>query len=137
MLGGKQMGKNTEAMLIIRGLREMIILGNKMGSDSRSFYGTPGLGDLIATASSTESRNYNCGLQISQGKSLEEIMAAKGDVIEGIRSLRIAAHIVKSLRLSAPIIALIHKVIFEGKDIETSVFDLMRYPMTADIDYLK
>ncbi|MEL6123462.1 MAG: NAD(P)H-dependent glycerol-3-phosphate dehydrogenase, partial [Bacteroidota bacterium] len=137
MLGGKRMGKNTEAMLIIRGLREMILLGEVMGSNSRSFYGTPGLGDLIATATSTDSRNYSCGRQIAEGRTVQEIMESSQEVIEGIRSVRIANHLIKSLRLRAPIISMIYAVLFENKGIEESVFDLMKYPLISDVDFMK
>ncbi len=137
MLGGKQLGKNIEAMLIIRGLREMILLGEVLGSDSRSFYGTPGLGDLIATATSADSRNYSCGLRLAQGEELKDILPKNEDVIEGLRSMRIATHLIKTLKLRAPVIPMINRVVYEGKDIESSIYDLMKYPLSADVDYIQ
>ena len=74
LLGGSSLGKNSEAMLIVRGLREMILLGDLMGSSTRGFFGTAGIGDLIATATSEKSRNYSCGVRIARGEHIEDIL---------------------------------------------------------------
>ena len=74
VLGGRNLGKNLEAMLIVRGLREMVLLGDLMGSSTRGFFGTAGIGDLIATATSDKSRNYRCGWRIAQGDKITEIL---------------------------------------------------------------
>lgn len=136
VLHGKRLGRNTEAMLIVRGLREMMIIGEALGSDSKSFYGTSGLGDLIATATSPESRNFHCGTQIAAGKTIKEIMETSSEVIEGIRTASIVNQVVRQLRLRAPIMRAIHDVLFENKNIEESIFELMKYPLVHDVDFI-
>lgn len=136
LLGGKNLGKNSEAMLIVRGLREMILLGDLMGSSSRGFFGTAGIGDLIATATSDKSRNYSCGRRIAHGEKIQDILAHADEVIEGIRTLQIAYFLVTKFKIHAPIISTIHKIIFDDKNIESSIFDLMKYPLASDVDFV-
>jgi len=136
ILNGRKLGRNTEAMLIVRGLREMMIIGEALGSDSKSFYGTSGLGDLIATATSRDSRNFNCGLRIANGESIDDILESSSDVVEGIRTAGIANQIVKQLKLRAPIMRSIHDVLFKNKNIEDSILELMKYPLVHDVDFI-
>jgi len=81
ILGGMGMGKNIQAMLITRGLTEMIRYGTAMGTASRPFLGTAGVGDLIATATSKDSRNYTFGYRIGQGETPADIFASMPDII--------------------------------------------------------
>lgn len=136
VVGGRQLGKNCEAMLITRGLREMIHIGEAMGSNRKAFLGTAGIGDLIATATSDKSRNYSCGLRIAQGEKIDDILDSMEEVAEGVRSLKIAYYVIKKYRIHAPIIMAIHDIIFEGTDIEQSVYNLMKYPLAADVDFV-
>ena len=136
MLGGSNLGKNSEAMLIVRGLREMVLLGDLMGSSTRGFFGTAGIGDLIATATSEKSRNYNCGKRIAQGEKIEDILANAEEVIEGVRSLHIAHYLVDKFKIHAPIITMIYRIIFEERNIASSIYDLMKYPLASDVDFV-
>ena len=136
ILGGRNLGKNSEAMLIVRGLREMVLLGELMGSDSKGFFGTAGIGDLIATATSDKSRNYNCGLRIARGENIDDILKSSEEVIEGVRTLQIAYFLVSKFKIHAPIISTIHRIIFDQRDIRSSIFDLMKYPLAADVDFV-
>jgi len=136
LIGGKNLGKNSEAMLIVRGLREMVLLGELMGSSTKGFFGTAGIGDLIATATSNKSRNYSCGLRVAAGEKIEDILASAEEVVEGIRSLHIAHYLVEKFDIHAPIISTIYKIIFHGKNIEDSIYDLMKYPMASDVDFV-
>jgi len=135
LIGGKDMGKNCQAMLIVRGLREMVLLGDLMGSSTKSFFGTAGIGDLIATATSDKSRNYSCGYRIAQGENIGDILANADEVVEGIRSLHIARYLIDKFTLHAPIITTIYDIIFNDTKIEDSIESLMRYPMVTDVDY--
>lgn len=136
ILGGRNMGKNAEAMLITRGLSEMIKIGEVMGSQFKAFLGTAGIGDLIATATSDKSRNYTCGMRIAKGEQLEDILATMDEAVEGIRSLIIAYHLIKEYRIPAPIIASIYAIIYEGFDIDKSIHHLMKYPYSSDVDFI-
>ncbi|MDX2382099.1 MAG: NAD(P)H-dependent glycerol-3-phosphate dehydrogenase [Acidimicrobiia bacterium] len=86
MVEGMGFGDNTRATLITRGIAEMSRLGIAMGGDPLTFAGLAGMGDLIATCSSKQSRNNQVGLQLGAGKSIEEILAGTNMVAEGVKS---------------------------------------------------
>ena len=136
ILDGRSMGKNIQSMLITRGLREMIYLGKAVGSDSRAFLGTAGIGDLIATATSSKSRNYSVGYRLGQGDSLDTILSGMDEVAEGIRTLKIAKTLAERYGVRVPIMHVLYKVVFENFDISRAINYLMRYPFAPDVDFL-
>lgn len=137
ILGGIKMGKNAEAMLITKGLSEMIKISKVVGVDYQAFLGTAGIGDLIATATSPKSRNYTCGLRIAKGETVKEIIASSNESIEGLRSLKVAYQIIKTYKIGAPIISTIFRIIYGNVDIEDAINGLMKYPYTEDVDFIK
>ncbi len=86
MAEGMGFGENTRATLITRGLAEMTRLGMAMGGDVFTFAGLAGMGDLIATCSSRQSRNNMVGIQLGEGKPIAEILADMTMVAEGVKS---------------------------------------------------
>lgn len=136
MLFGKGLGKNIQAMLITRGLREMIELGRAMGATHRSFLGTAGIGDLIATATSENSRNFQFGYRFSKGESLDQIISSMDETVEGLRTTRIAYQLAKNYQIRVPIIQMIFSVLFEGIELEKAIQFLMRYPYLPDVDFI-
>ena len=136
ILGGLGMGKNVQAMLLTRGLREMVAFGKAMGARSRSFIGTAGIGDLIATATSEDSRNYQFGYAIGQGYTRQESLDKMEEVAEGVRTLQIAHHLAKYYEIKVPITELIYAAIFENYPPERAINYLMKYPFSPDVDFL-
>ncbi len=136
LLVGKGLGKNMQGMLITRGLNEMIHLGKAMGSGYKAFLGTAGIGDLVATATSTNSRNFKFGLKLSEGKSIDEIYEETDELAEGVRTLRIAQQLIKHYDLRLPIIELLYRVIFEQSPLIESIEKVMRFPFAHDVDFL-
>lgn len=135
-MSGLGFGENARALLITRGMAEMIYIGKALGADKRSFLGMAGIGDLIATCSSPKSRNFTVGYRIAKGEKLEDIVASLGEVAEGIRTLKIGKLIVEHTGVNAPLLQTIYKVIFEDLPMERAVKFLMRYPVSADAEYL-
>jgi glycerol-3-phosphate dehydrogenase (NAD(P)+) len=86
MAEGMGFGANTRATLITRGLAEMTRLGVAMGGHAATFAGLAGMGDLIATCSSTQSRNHMVGFRLGQGESIDDIVASTNMVAEGVKS---------------------------------------------------
>ncbi len=129
-------GENARAMLITRGMAEMIYIGKALGADKRSFLGMAGIGDLIATCSSPKSRNFSVGYRIAKGEKLPDILTSLGEVAEGIRTLKIGKLIVDHTGVNAPLLQTIYKVIYEDLTMERAVKMLMRYPVSADGEYL-
>lgn len=136
ILGGMGLGKNIQAMLITRGLREMIKIGKALGAESRSFLGTAGIGDLIATATSPSSRNYAFGSRLAKGETLEQIQGTLTEVAEGVRTLRIVYFLAKHHHVNLPIIQMLYYVVYEGFETKRAMEYLMRYPYSADVDFL-
>ncbi|MDX1684321.1 MAG: NAD(P)H-dependent glycerol-3-phosphate dehydrogenase [Saprospiraceae bacterium] len=136
ILGGKNLGRNIQAILLTRGLREMIAFGKAMGSSSRAFIGTAGIGDLIATATSPNSRNYQFGHNIGTGMSLQEALDAVEETAEGFRTLRAAQQLAKHYDIKVPITQMIYSTVFEGYSIERAINYLMKYPFSTDVDFL-
>lgn len=136
ILGGMGFGKNIQAMLITRGLTEMIHFGKAMGSASRPFLGTAGVGDLIATATSSESRNYTFGMRIGKGEKIQDIMQSMPELAEGARTLKIARGLARHYKLHVPITEMLYAVVFSGFDIERALNYLMKYPYAVDVDFI-
>ncbi|MEZ4986353.1 MAG: NAD(P)H-dependent glycerol-3-phosphate dehydrogenase [Saprospiraceae bacterium] len=134
LLKGYGLGKNIQAMLLTRGLMEMIYFGRAMGSEAEAFFGTAGIGDLIATATSKKSRNYTFGHRLGQGETLENIMATMPELAEGVRTLRITRHLAKHYKLRVPITEMLYKVVFEQFPIQQAMEYLMTYPYDVDVD---
>lgn len=136
MLAGKKMGKNIQALLITRGLREMIYFGKAVGIHERAFLGTAGLGDLIATATSKNSRNYKFGKALSKGKKMNDILEEIGEVAEGVRTLQIAYLLGNFYEINAPITNMLYKIIYEDFPVDNAIRYLMRYPYSKDVDFI-
>ncbi len=136
ILRGKGLGKNIQAMLITRGLTEMIYFGNAMGATSHAFLGTAGIGDLVATATSKSSRNFTFGYRLGSGESKEAIEATMPELAEGVRTLRIAYQLAKYYKLRVPITQMLHSIVFEGFDIDKALNFLITYPYDIDVDFM-
>ena len=85
---GMGLGDNTRAMLITRGLAEIARLGAALGADQHTFAGLAGLGDLVATCSSPQSRNRTFGENLGRGATLADAAANAAQVTEGVKSAK-------------------------------------------------
>jgi glycerol-3-phosphate dehydrogenase (NAD(P)+) len=136
ILGGLGMGKNIQALLITRGLMEMIYFGKAFGATPKPFVGTAGIGDLVCTATSMDSRNYTFGYRLGKGETKDQILASIQEPAEGVVTLRIAKHLADSLKLQVPITQMLYKAVFENYDINQAIEYLMRYPYYVDVDFI-
>lgn len=136
ILSGRNMGKNIQSMLITRGLVEMVYIGRAMGSDSKAFIGTAGIGDLVATATSSLSRNFTFGNRLAQGESLSEIMRTMPELAEGVRTIKVMWQLSKFYKIHTPITQMLHAVVFQGFDIDRALEYLISYPYAVDVDFL-
>ncbi len=118
-------GDNAKAALITRGITEIARLGTAMGGKFETFCGLTGIGDLIVTCASMHSRNRRAGILIGQGKTMEEAMKEVNMVVEGVYSAKAAMALAKKYDVQLPIIEQVNAVLFEGKNAEQAVQDLM------------
>ena len=136
LLAGRGLGRNMQAMLITRALHEVIYLGKELGSTSRAFLGTAGIGDIIATSLSTDSRNFQVGFKFAQAASLDQILGDMDEVAEGLRTLKIAFYISRNYKKHTPIIDTIFAIFYKGLSLDTAIEGLMKYPYAQDVDFL-
>ncbi len=136
ILGGLGFGNNARALLITKGLHEMLYIGSQLGSDTTAFLGIAGIGDLIATCSSDLSRNYSVGKRLAQGEKLDDILQNIEEVAEGVRSIKIFHLLCKSREINAPITDVLHKVLYEDYDALEAVTLLMKYNFPSDVTFM-
>lgn len=115
MAEGLNVGDNTKAMVICRGLSEITRLGTAMGGDPRTFSGLTGIGDLIATCSSPLSRNRRVGVELGRGRSIEQISADMHQVAEGVRTVGAVIALAAEYGVPMPITAEVDAVINQGR----------------------
>lgn len=130
---GLSLGYNARAALITRGLAEMTRLAGKMGADPLTLSGLPGLGDLILTCTGDLSRNRRVGIQIAQGKGLEEILSGMRMVAEGIKNTRSVYLLACRLGVEMPIVEQMYLVLYENKKALDAVRDLMQRGLKPEI----
>lgn len=122
---GLGFGSNTKAILMTRGLSEIVRLGLAMKADINTFYGQSGMGDLFLTCSGAYSRNRRVGEEIGKGKSLKEIQEGMQMVAEGIYTTQSAYALAKKYKVNMPIVTEIYRTLFEEKSPRQAVLDLM------------
>ena len=108
---GLGLGENARAMLITRGVKEIVSIVVALGGKMETAYGLSGIGDLIVTASSMNSRNFQCGLRIGKGMSVNEAVGSLTQSVEGIRAIIAGYEIGKKYNLELPIISTAYKVV--------------------------
>lgn len=101
---GMGLGENARAFLISRGVKEIVSIVMALGGKMETAYGLSGIGDLIVTASSLNSRNFQCGLKIGRGMAVEEAIGTINQSVEGIRAILAGHEIGKKYHLELPII---------------------------------
>jgi glycerol-3-phosphate dehydrogenase (NAD(P)+) len=118
-------GDNAKAALITRGLTEIAALGVALGANPLTFAGLTGLGDLIATCSSPLSRNHYVGVEITKGRSLEEITGSMSGVAEGVTTTIVAHNLAWQLGVEMPITEKIYQVLYRGLSPRQAALELM------------
>lgn len=118
-------GDNTKAALMTRGMSEITRIGLKLGGKVETFLGLTGMGDLIVTCTSMHSRNRRAGILIGKGVPVEEACKEIGMVVEGIKACKAFYELKETLDISMPITDTLYKVLYEGKNAKSSVYELM------------
>ena len=122
---GLDLGDNTFAALLTRGLSEMTKLGEKMGASSKTMYGLTGLGDLIVTCLSNHSRNRRAGILIAKGKTIDEAKKEIGMTIEAIDNIEVAYSLSKKYDIEMPIVESVYNVLYNNLNPKDAVLNLM------------
>jgi glycerol-3-phosphate dehydrogenase (NAD(P)+) len=122
---GLNLGQSSLAGLLTRCLAEMTRIGVQAGARAETFSGLSGMGDLLLTATSEQSRNFRCGLLLAQGLTLDKILPQLDGVCEGVPTAR-AVHLDKLIpEDSKPIVTQLHAVLYEGVPPREAVKNLL------------
>jgi glycerol-3-phosphate dehydrogenase (NAD(P)+) len=135
-LSGLGYGENAKGLLVSRGAVEMVYLGRALGGDVKAFLGVAGIGDLVTTCNSPLSRNFSVGYRLAKGEKLQDVLQDMGEVAEGVSTVRIAKKCADHYKIRALITDRLYKVLFEGMTMEEALDFLMRFPLSADIDFI-
>jgi glycerol-3-phosphate dehydrogenase (NAD(P)+) len=129
---GRGLGENARASLITRGLAEMIRLGVAKGGRAETFRGLSGLGDLVLTCSSAQSRNFGLGLALGRGTALETALRGSRAVVEGVATAASIARVTERLGIEMPIAAGVDALLHRGEAVDTVIDLLLRRPYRAE-----
>ncbi|MCI4668180.1 MAG: NAD(P)-dependent glycerol-3-phosphate dehydrogenase [Bacteroidia bacterium] len=132
ILDGLGYGFNTKAMLITRGLAEMVKIAKPLGAEVNAFLGLAGIGDLIATCSSPDSRNYTLGYRISKGLPPSEVIENMDETAEGVKTVAIVRALANNYRIPAPITLALYKILFQNYEIQKGIRLLMEFSYSED-----
>jgi glycerol-3-phosphate dehydrogenase (NAD(P)+) len=123
---GLQLGDNTRAALITRGLAEMTHLGVAMGARAHTFAGLSGMGDLVLTCTGHLSRNHAVGVQLGQGKKLPDILSQMHMVAEGVTTASAAVALGECYHVEMPIAEKIYAILQGHSTPHEAVTELMQ-----------
>jgi len=124
LLAGAKLGENARATMVTVGLAEATRLGLAKGAQRETFDGLAGIGDMMLTANSLQSRNTSLGFALGEGKSLQEVLAGRKQVFEGAFSAQAVVKLAQQLGVAVPISAAIDLLLNHGAALEPTVEQL-------------
>jgi glycerol-3-phosphate dehydrogenase (NAD(P)+) len=133
MAEGMGFGDNTRATLITRGLAEMGRLGTFLGGEPLTFAGLAGMGDLIATCSSKQSRNHMVGYELGLGRKIEDVVGSMNMVAEGVKSSPSVLELARRTGVEMPLSEGVVRVCHEGWTAQQALLALMQRDLKAEI----
>lgn len=134
MADGVGVGDNTRSMVITRGLAELSRLGEAMGGKASTFSGLAGMGDLMATCISPQSRNRYVGEQLGKGRHIDEIIAEMHMVAEGVKTAKVVMQLAERYGVEMPIAYEVHRVLYEGSNAMDAYRGLTRLEARTEAD---
>ena len=129
---GRGLGENARAAIMTRGFAEMVRLARAKGGRIETLAGLSGLGDLVLTCSSAQSRNFSLGSALGGGESLADVLAARESVAEGVTSAPAMVALGKILAVELPITEAVDAVLHKGADINATIATLLARPFRPE-----
>ncbi len=126
---GLDYGESARAALVTRGLAEMSRLASAMGANKETLMGMCGIGDLMLTCSSLQSRNFSLGVLLGQGKTLEDILMSRNSVTEGVHTSKALMTLAKNNAVEMPICEAVYKCLNENVPVKDAVQELLDRPL--------
>lgn len=132
VIEGKKLGDSARAALVTRGLAEMARLGAAMGAKRETLMGMCGVGDMILTCSSMQSRNFSLGVALGQGRALEDVLGERNSVTEGVHTAKALAVMAKNHAVEMPISQSLNACLSEGANIEDMIERMLDRPVKSE-----
>jgi glycerol-3-phosphate dehydrogenase (NAD(P)+) len=132
IVAGKGLGASAHAGLVTRGFAEMRRLGEVLGARTETLMGLSGLGDLILTCGSPQSRNMSLGRALGQGEKLEAVLGSRVSVTEGIYTAAAAVRLAAQHNTEMPITGAVHAILEGQATVDDAIAALMRRPFKAE-----
>ena len=132
IIAGKQAGDNARAAMITRGLAEIARLAVALGGQAQTLTGLSGLGDLVLTANSTQSRNFTVGLELGKGRRLSEILAGKNTVAEGVFTAEAVLERAAKVHVEMPICEGLMKILNGEASVDSVIQSLLTRPFKSE-----
>lgn len=132
IVAGRRLGDSARAALIARAFAELSRLGRALGARSETMAGLSGLGDLVLTCSSEQSRNYRLGMALGGGRTPAEALGGLAGTSEGAYTARVVVEIAARLGVEAPIIAAVDDILEGRVVIDTAIGRLLQRPLRAE-----
>ena len=129
---GLGLGANTRALLITRGMRETMRLGEAMGGKRETLMGLAGMGDLVLTCTDDQSRNRRLGKAIGQGRSAQDAMEEIGQVVEGVGNAQEVYALAQRYQVEMPITEQVYRVLHDGVPVRQAFYELSSRPPGAE-----
>lgn len=126
---GKGLGANARAALLTRGLAELVRLALVCGGRQETLMGLAGLGDLVLTATSMQSRNYSLGVALGQGKTLGDVLGGRVAVTEGVTTAQGLVELARRKKVEMPIAEAMNRILGEGAAIDAELKKLLDRPL--------
>ncbi|HBK93226.1 MAG TPA: hypothetical protein DDZ68_16310 [Parvularcula sp.] len=129
---GRGLGDSARAALIARGFAEVSRLAMARGGRAETLVGLSGLGDLILTATSPQSRNYSLGLELGRGRPLEEVLGGRTSVTEGVATAPAVVAMAKAAGVEMPICAAVADLVSGQRGLDEIIAALLARPLKAE-----
>lgn len=133
IIEGRQLGESARAALVTRGAAEISRLAIAMGGQKETLLGMCGIGDLMLTCSSMQSRNFSLGVALGQGESLNQILESRKAVTEGVHTAKAALALAKRNAVDMPITEAVNKCLNEGVSIEDAIEHMLNRPFKYEM----
>ena len=130
-----EVGENALGLILTRSMAEMSRFAVAKGANPVTFLGLSGMGDLVATCTSTLSRNYQLGHNLGTGMGLDDAKDNVGQVAEGIRTLEVIRNESISLDLKMPLIESLYNIIYKNSSPDSLISDLINNPHEVDVEF--
>lgn len=135
LVEGKGLGDNARAALITRGLVEVIRLALALGGRQETLMGLCGLGDLLLTATSMQSRNYSLGAALGQGRTLDEVLGERRAVTEGVYTAEAVVALAEAQGVDMPICRAMDQILNRGVSVDDAIAELLDRPIKEELDF--